>query len=134
MEGTLALQRRRYIERQRVEGSGKELMTGYKESGVELVQARGQEGRFEYQGLSLRLGLFHDEEGWYIGVHMSSGRMCARLSLEYARSQKEAKDMLKYGFFLRTEEAPELVEYMESIGLLSVPVRAALEDPVEDPV
>lgn len=109
-------------------------MTGYKESGVELIQARGQEGRFEYQGLSLRLGLFRDEEGWYIGVHMSSGRMCARLSLEYARTQKEAKDMLQYGFFLRTEEAPELVEYMESIGLLSVPVRAAVEDPVEDPV
>ena len=109
-------------------------MTGYRESGHRLIQARGREGRFEYQGLSLRLGLFHDEEGWYIGVHMSSGRMCARLSLEHARSQKEANDMLRYGFFLRTEEVPELVEHLQSIGLLSVPTPAALEDPVENPV
>lgn len=109
-------------------------MTGYRESGRPLIQARGREGRFEYQGLSLRLGLFHGEEGWYIGVHMSSGRMCARLSLEHAHSQKEAKDMLRYGFFLRTEEAPELVEHIQSIGLLSVPTPAALEEPVADPV
>ena len=105
-------------------------MTSYKEAGVELVQARGEEGRFEYQGLSLRLGFFHDEEGWYIGVHMSSGRMCARLSLEHARSQKEASDMLKYGFFLRTEEAPELVEHIQKIGLLTVPAPASVQDPV----
>ena len=85
-------------------GKGEQPMTTYKEAGGELVQARGEEGRFEYQGLSLRLGVFHDDAGWYIGVHMSSGRLCARLSLEHARSQKEAKDMLKYGFFLRTEE------------------------------
>ena len=108
-------------------------MTGYRESGYPLIQARGQEGRFEYQGLSLRLGLFHGEEGWYIGVHMSSGRMCARLSLEYARSQKEAKDMLKYGFFLRTEEAPELVEHLQSIGLLSAPTLAARGRPGREP-
>ncbi len=105
-------------------------MTTYKEAGVELVHARGDEGRFEYQGLSLRLGVFNEDEGWYIGVHMSSGRMCARLSLEHARTQKEAKDMLKYGFFLRTEEAPELVEHIQTIGLLTVPTPAPVENPV----
>jgi len=105
-------------------------MTTYKEAGIELVQARGEEGRFEYQGLSLRLGLFHEDEGWYIGVHMSTGRMCARLSLEHARTQKEAKDMLRYGFFLRTEEAPELVEHLQRIGLLSVPTHVGVKSPV----
>ena len=47
-------------------------MTDYRESGYPLIQARGQEGRFEYQGLSLRLGLFHGEEGWYIGVPLDA--------------------------------------------------------------
>ena len=96
-------------------------MKTYRESGVELIQGRGKEGRFEFQGLMLRLGVFHADEGWYIGVHMSSGRMVARLSLEYAKSQKEAKDMLQYGFFLRTEEAPELIEHLRQIDLLAVP-------------
>ena len=105
-------------------------MTTYKQTGVQLVQARGEEGRFEYQGLSLRLGIFNEDEGWYIGVHMSSGRLCARLSLEHGKTQKEAKDMLKYGFFLRTEEAPELVEHIQRIGLLSVPAAAEIADPV----
>jgi hypothetical protein len=105
-------------------------MTTYREAGTDLIQARGKEGRFEYQGLSLRLGVFHDEAGWYVGVHMSSGRMCARLSLEYAKTQKEAKDMLKYGFFLRREEAPELVEHLRKIELLSVPTPTRAKDPV----
>ena len=38
--------------------------------------------------------------------------------------------MLKYGFFLRTEEAPELIEHMQKIGLLMVPTPATVEDPV----
>ena len=105
-------------------------MTTYRESGVELIQARGTEGRFEYQGLSLRLGVFRDEEGWYVGVHLASGRVCARLSLEYGASQKEAKDMLKYGFFIRTEEAAELIEHLREIDLLSVPTLAPASDPV----
>ena len=104
-------------------------MKAYRESGVELIQGRGKGGRFEYQGLMLRLGVFHAEEGWYIGVHMSSGRMVARLSLEYAKSQKEAKDMLKYGFFLRTEEAPELIEHLHSIDFLSVPAHTRESNP-----
>ena len=73
-------------------------MTGYRESGVELIQARGCEGRFVFQGISLRLGVFHGDEGWYVGVHTALGRLCTRLSLEIAKSQKEAKDMLCYGF------------------------------------
>ena len=104
-------------------------MKTYRESGVELIQGRGNEGRFEYQGLMLRLGVFHAEEGWYIGVHMSSGRMVARLSLEYAKSQKEAKDMLKYGFFLRSEEAPELIEHLSTIDLLTVPTHTRESNP-----
>ncbi len=104
-------------------------MKTYRESGVELIQGQGTEGRFEYQGLMLRLGVFHAEEGWYIGVHMSSGRMVARLSLEYAKTQKEVKDMLKYGFFLRSEEAPELIEHLAKIDLLSVPTHTRESNP-----
>ena len=96
-------------------------MTGYKESGVDLIQARGNPGRFEYRGVSLRLGVFNSDHGWYVGVHTSSGRVCARLSLEYAKSQKEATDMLKYGFFLQPEENSRLVEHLRKIELLSVP-------------
>jgi hypothetical protein len=97
-------------------------MTGYREAGVELIQARAVEGRFEFKGVSLRLGVFNGEKGWYVGVHTSSGRLCARLSLEYAATQKEAKDMLQFGFFLAApEESHELIGYLETIGLLSTP-------------
>jgi len=89
---------------------------------VELIQARAREGRFDYKGVSLRLGVFHGEKGWYVGVHTSSGRVCARLSLEYAATQKEAKDMLQFGFFLAApEESRDLIRHLEVIGLLSVP-------------
>ena len=94
-------------------------MTGYRESGVDLIQARGREGRFESRGVSLRLGVFRNEHGWYVGAHTSAGRLTARLSLEYAKSQKEAKDMLKYGFFL-ANESRELIEHLRKIELLSV--------------
>lgn len=96
-------------------------MRTYRESGVELIQARAKEGRFEYRGVSLRLGVFSGAKGWYVGAHLSSGKPCARLSLEYAKTQKEAKDMLKYGFFLRTEDTQDLVEHLQKIGLLSLP-------------
>jgi len=106
-------------------------MTGYREAGVELIQARGREGRCEYQGVSLRLGIFHAEKGWYVGVHTSSGRLCARLSLEYAHSQKEAKDMLQLGFFLAApEESRDLIDHLRKIGLLSVPTLSPAGDNV----
>ena len=38
--------------------------------------------------------------------------------------------MLKYGFFIRTEEAAELIEHLREIDLLSVPTLAAATDPV----
>jgi hypothetical protein len=99
-------------------------MVLYRESGVELIQARGAEGRFTYQGQSMRLGTFNAADSWYIGVHYSSGALVARLSLEDARTLKEAKDMLKYGFFLRTGENLELIAHLERIGLLSAPTLA----------
>jgi hypothetical protein len=99
-------------------------MVLYRESGVELIQARGEEGRFTYQGDSMRLGAFAARESWYIGVQRSSGGLVARLSLEDARTLKEAKDMLKYGFFLRTDQDPDLIARLERIGLLSAPALA----------
>ena len=47
-----------------------------------------------------------------------------RAGLEDARTLKEAKDMLKYGFFLRTGENHELIAHLERIGLLSAPALA----------
>ena len=99
-------------------------MVLYREAGVELVQARGSEGRFTYQGDSMRLGAFSAADSWYIGVHRSSGGLVARLSLEDARTLKEAKDMLKYGFFLRVGEDLELIAHLKRIGLLSAPALA----------
>lgn len=109
-------------------------MRDYREGGVELIQARGTEGRFEYQGVMLRLGLFNGPEGWYIGVHMASSKPCARLSLEFAETQKEAKDMLQYGFFLRPDETPDLVEHMRQIGMLSVTAGSRSSDALESKV
>ena len=99
-------------------------MVTYKESGVDLVQARGKEGRFDFQGTGMRLGAFTGSDGWYIGVHSSSGAPVARLSLEYGKTLKEAKDMLKYGFFLNPNIPSELVDRLQEIGLLSVPAMA----------
>ncbi len=99
-------------------------MVLYREEGVELIQARGSEGRFTYQGDSMRLGAFAAGEVWYIGVHRSSGGVVARLSLEDARTLKEAKDMLKYGFFLRVDDNLDLITHLERIGLLSAPALA----------
>ena len=95
-------------------------MVGYKEAGVELVQARGKEGRFTYDGEMLRLGPFAEGDSWYVGVHRSSGGLLARLSLESAKSLKEATDMLKYGFFLQREENEPLIKHLASIGLLAI--------------
>jgi hypothetical protein len=99
-------------------------MVLYRESGIELIQARGTEGRFTYQGESMRLGTFNDDDSWYIGVHFSNGRLAARLSLEDARTLKEAKDMLKYGFFLSADAPLDLIAHLERIGLLSAPALA----------
>ncbi len=100
------------------------LMVLYREAGVELIQATGSEGRFTFQGESMRLGTFNTADSWYIGVHLSSGGLFARLSLEDARTLKEAKDMLKYGFFLRTGENPDLIAHLGRVGLLSAPALA----------
>jgi hypothetical protein len=99
-------------------------MVLYREAGVDLIQARGSEGRFTYEGEAMRLGAFNTADSWYIGVHRSSGGLVARLSLEDARTLKEAKDMLKYGFFLRTGENVDLIVHLERIGLLSAPTLA----------
>jgi len=96
-------------------------MVTYRESGVDLIQARGQEGRFEFQGETMRLGAFRDGDSWYLGVHRSAGGVVARLSLEDARTLKEAVDMLRYGFFLQTGENAELIERLREIGLLDAP-------------
>lgn len=101
-------------------------MVIYRESGVDLIQARGQEGRFTLDGDSMRLGVFADGDVWYIGVHRSAGGLLARLSLEDARTQKEAKDMLQYGFFLQLDDNLELIRHIESIGLISAPALAEL--------
>ena len=69
-------------------------MVSYYEAGVELIQARGAEGRFQYQGRTMRLGVFNEGDAWYIGVHEAAGGKLARLSLEYAPTLKEAKDMV----------------------------------------
>jgi hypothetical protein len=100
-------------------------MVSYKESGVELIQARGREGRFEFRGTWMRLGTFNAPEGWYVGVHTSIGLPSARLSLEYGKSLKEAKDMLKYGFFLNPHGPSELIDHLQEIGLLTVPLMAS---------
>jgi hypothetical protein len=99
-------------------------MVSYNESGVELIQARGREGRFEFRGIGMRLGTFNSSEGWYVGVHTSIGVPSARLSLEYAKTLKEAKDMLKYGFFLNPRGPTELIDHLQEIGLLSMPMMA----------
>jgi len=96
-------------------------MVAYREAGVELVQARGEEGRFTWNDEPMRLGLFSEAETWYVGVHRSSGGFVARLSLEEARTLKEAKDMLRYGFFLELDGNTELLRRLDSIGLLSAP-------------
>ena len=96
-------------------------MVTYNEAGVELIQARGTEGRFQYQGRTMRLGVFNQGDAWYIGVHEAAGGKIARLSLEFAPTLKEAKDMLKYGFFLDLHQDDQLVACLESEGLLSAP-------------
>lgn len=99
-------------------------MVSYKESGVELIQARGREGRFEFRGIGMRLGTFNSSEGWYVGVHTSGGAPSARLSLEYGKTLKEAKDMLKYGFFLNPNGSSELIDHLQEVGLLTVSMMA----------
>ena len=96
-------------------------MVAYREAGIELVQARGQEGRFTWNDEQMRLGLFSEAETWYVGVHRSSGGFVARLSLEEARTLKEAKDMLLYGFFLELEGNVELLRQLDAVGLLVAP-------------
>ena len=96
-------------------------MVTYNEAGVELIQARGTEGRFQYQGRTMRLGVFNEGDAWYIGVHEAAGGKLARLSLEYAPTLKEAKDMLKYGFFLELRHDEQLLACLEDEGLLSTP-------------
>ena len=95
-------------------------MVTYNEAGVELIQARGTEGRFQYQGRTMRLGVFNQGDAWYIGVHEAAGGKVARLSLEFAPTLKEAKDMLKYGFFLDLHQDDQLFACLEGEGLLSV--------------
>ena len=46
-------------------------MVTYNESGVELIQARGTEGRFQYRGRTVRLGVFNEDNVWYIGVGLA---------------------------------------------------------------
>ena len=96
-------------------------MVSYNEAGVELIPARGKEGRFLFRGQSMRLGAFNEGESWYIEVHKSSGGKVARLSLEEARTLKEAKDMLKYGFFLHVDDNLDLLKRLEELDLLSAP-------------
>jgi hypothetical protein len=96
-------------------------MVLYREAGVDLIQARGSEGRFTYLGESMRLGPFADSESWYIGVHRSTGGFVARLSLESAATLKEAADMLKYGFFLDVGANADLIAHLSQVGLLSAP-------------
>jgi hypothetical protein len=99
-------------------------MVTYKESGVELIQARGKEGRFAFRGTWMRLGALNSPEGWYVGVHTSGGVPSVRLSLEYGKTLKESVDMLKYGFFLNPEASTELIDHLQEIGLLTVPAMA----------
>ena len=96
-------------------------MVAYKESGTELIQGRGEEGRFTWNDEQMRLGVFSEGDVWYVGVHRSSGGFVARLSLEDAKSLKEAKDMLRYGFFLLLEDNSELLERLGEVDLLSAP-------------
>ena len=96
-------------------------MVTYRESGVDLIQARGEEGRFTLDGVGMRLGVFSDEDCWYIGVHRSSGGLVARLSLEDARTLKEASDMLRYGFFLQIDDNLELIRHLTSLGMIVAP-------------
>ena len=96
-------------------------MVTYTESGIELIQARGSEGKFEYRGRTVRLGIFSENDVWYIGVHEAAGSKLARLSLEDAASIKEASDMLKYGFFLDLSQGDELFGCLEESGLFSAP-------------
>ena len=89
-------------------------------TGVEFIHARGEEARFSFGGASMRLGVFSGPDGWYVGVHNSKAVLQARLSTEYTDTLKEATDLLKYGFFLRVEDNPELIGYLQDTGLLSV--------------
>ncbi len=100
-------------------------MVTYNEAGIELIQGRGAEGRFSYRERTLRLGVFNDDDVWYIGVHDAEGSKVARLSLEDAATLKEAKDMLKYGFFLDLDQDEELLAALEESGLLSAPALGA---------
>ncbi len=100
-------------------------MVTYNEAGTELIQGRGSEGRFSYRGRTLRLGVFNDEDVWYIGVHDAEGAKVARLSLEDASTLKEAKDMLKYGFFLDLGQDDDLFAALEESGLFSAPALGA---------
>jgi hypothetical protein len=97
-------------------------MVIYKEAGVELIQARGEEGRFAYDGETMRLGVFNEADSWYIGVHRFAGGFVARLSLEDAATLKEAKDMLRYGFFLQMDAANmPLIRFLSHSGFLHAP-------------
>lgn len=89
-------------------------------TGVEFIHARGDEARFSYGGAAMRLGVFSGPDGWYVGVHNSKAVLQARLSTEYTETLKEATDLLKYGFFLRVEDNPELINYLQDTGLLTV--------------
>ncbi len=100
-------------------------MVTYNESGVELIQARGAEGRFQYRGRTVRLGVFNGDDVWYVGVHDSAGGKLARLTLEDAKTMKEASDMLKYGFFLDLSQDDELFACLEDANLLSAPALSA---------
>lgn len=100
-------------------------MVTYNESGVELIQARGTEGRFQYRGRTVRLGVFNEDDVWYIGVHEAVGGKLARLTLEDAETMKEASDMLKYGFFLDLSQDDELFACLEDAKLLSAPALSA---------
>ncbi len=95
-------------------------MVLYKEAGVELVQARGQEGRFYWDGRQMRLGAYRFGDTWKLAVQSSSGGEIVSLSLDDAQTLKEATDMLRYGFFLRREGNDALIRQLEEAGLLTV--------------
>ena len=95
-------------------------MVLYKEAGVELVQARGQEGRFLWDGQQMRLGAYRFGDTWQLAVQSSTGGEIVSLSLDDAQTLKEASDMLRYGFFLRREGNESLISHLEEIGLLTI--------------
>ena len=95
-------------------------MVLYKEAGVELVQARGQEGRFFWDNQQMRFGVYRFGETWQPAVQSSRGGEIISLSLDDAQTLKEATDMLRYGFFLRREGNEALIRHLEEVGLLTV--------------